>query len=269
MGNKDLKSSNKGYTIIILILIIAVAAVIFFIVHNNKNDIKSQVFSAANYEELMNEISIELHGTDEIYYLGYAIMYNAVKEGAASGMVGGDAEEAMYESIYGRRVQDLINEGKDLMRKNDVTIDEFKKQIEENEKDESVSNAKQNTTPTNSSTNSSTNQANNKNQTSSSQTEKPQSNTANKNNSTEKKEETSSKPEKSNTTSSVSVGNRNALTRAKEYLNVMAFSKEGTFTITYFALVLFENKFDANEGREIKNIKRKLKIFIFYTPQFF
>lgn len=130
MENRNLKKSNKGYTIIILILIIAVAAVLFFIVRNNKNDIRSQVFSAENFEELMNEISVELHGTDDIYYLGYAIMYNAMKEGFASAMVGGEPEEAMYESIYGRRVQDLINEGKDLMRKNDVTIEEFKEQVE-------------------------------------------------------------------------------------------------------------------------------------------
>ena len=34
------------------------------------------------------------------------------------------------KSFFGKTVQDMINEGKNLMKENNVSIDEYKKQIE-------------------------------------------------------------------------------------------------------------------------------------------
>ncbi len=48
-------------------------------------------------------------------------------------------ESAMYVNIYGKTIQDLINEGKELMKENESTIDEFKENLENLEDTNSIS----------------------------------------------------------------------------------------------------------------------------------
>lgn len=44
---------------------------------------------------------------------------------------GSEDESAMYASIYGKTVQQLIDEGKQLMEENNITLDQYKQNLEE------------------------------------------------------------------------------------------------------------------------------------------
>lgn len=77
----------------------------------------------------MDEISEKMHDTDDIYYLSYAMMYYMMWDGIASAFTGGEDESAMYVNIYDKKVGELINEGKEFMESNGVTIDKFRNQV--------------------------------------------------------------------------------------------------------------------------------------------
>ena len=44
-------------------------------------------------------------------------------------MAGTEDESEMYVNIYGKTVQQLIDEGKQLMEENDISLDEYKSKI--------------------------------------------------------------------------------------------------------------------------------------------
>lgn len=138
-----MKKGNKiGLYIIISFVIILGIGIICFVNSKNNLDnydtkdtifsktIKDEVITADNYDEIMDKIEQELKKDEELYYLSYSLMYYITKDGLASAFTNPDDESAMYVNIYGKTVKQLIEEGKQLMIDNNITIEEYKQQIE-------------------------------------------------------------------------------------------------------------------------------------------
>ena len=134
MPNHGERKSNKLMLILIFFIIVVVAVIGVYFLSNNKaisQSIRNEVITAENYEEIMNNLKTEMKNDEEIYYLSYSIMYYMFEDGFASAFTNPDDETAMYKRIYGKTVQQLIDEGKQLMKDNDMTIEKFKKSLEE------------------------------------------------------------------------------------------------------------------------------------------
>ena len=112
----DTKKKTKVVIIVFLIILVT---------------IRKETITAENYEEIFNRISEELKDTDDIYYLSYSVMYYMMKDGISSTLNGNEDENAMYVNIYEKTVQQLIDEGKQLMIDNNVSIEEFKENIKD------------------------------------------------------------------------------------------------------------------------------------------
>ncbi len=99
---------------------------------NTSKSIKNEVITAENYEKLMNQAEQEFTENDEeIYYLSYAVMYYIMTDGMEAALSGSEDESEMYVNIYGKTVQQLIDEGKKLMEENNVSLDEYKQKIKD------------------------------------------------------------------------------------------------------------------------------------------
>ena len=152
MSNSVTKKKNLAIYIIVIIIIIAIVGVgLYFVLGqdttetsntNNLNNststsgealgknIKEEVITAENYEEILNRIENEISEDDEdIYYLSYAMMYYMFSSGISSAVAGNDVETEMYSEIYGKTIQQLIDEGKQLMEENDVPLEEYKESL--------------------------------------------------------------------------------------------------------------------------------------------
>ena len=144
MARREKSESNKGAAIVVIILIIIVIASIVYWVNKSNNDVDSnaeiaetntsvlnETITEENFDELTEEIASELGETDELYYFSYATMYYMMVDGFSSAFSEEDVETAMYANIYGKTAEDLISEGKELMQENDITIDEWKANLED------------------------------------------------------------------------------------------------------------------------------------------
>ena len=99
---------------------------------NTSKSIKNEVITAENKEKLMNQAEQEFTEDDEeIYYLSYAVMYYIMTDGMEAALSGSEDESEMYVNIYGKTVQQLIDEGKQLMEENNVSLDEYKQKIKD------------------------------------------------------------------------------------------------------------------------------------------
>ena len=125
---------GKGIAIVIIaivvILIVALGMVALMMI-NGQNKIKSEVITADNYDEIIARIDKELEGQDDLYYLSYSVMYHIMQDSMTSALSeeGEANKNEIYASVYGKSVQELIDEGKELMRKNNVTIEQFKEEL--------------------------------------------------------------------------------------------------------------------------------------------
>lgn len=137
------KKGKKNLYIIIGLIIVVLGIGAVFILNLNGSDnsvdtgnsvfsksIKDEVITAENYDEIMDRIGQELTNDEELYYISYSVMYYIVKDGLSSAFTNPDDENAMYVNIYGKTVKKLIEEGKQLMQDNNMTIEEYKQQLE-------------------------------------------------------------------------------------------------------------------------------------------
>jgi hypothetical protein len=142
MGKTENRNKSTAFYIILTIVIIAILSVaIYFIVNQSATStsggistksIKNETITAENYEEMMNKIDAEFNENDEeLYYLTYSMMYYMVQDGLSSALTNSTDDSAMYTSIYGKTVQQLIDEGKTLMKENNVTLEQYKESINE------------------------------------------------------------------------------------------------------------------------------------------
>lgn len=100
------------------------------VINISSNPKKDTVVSKESYDEIMDKMDEYIETEEEAYYLSYSIMYYMSKDGIAAALAGNEDEDAMYVNIYGKTVQKLIDEGKQLMKDNNVTLEEYKKQLE-------------------------------------------------------------------------------------------------------------------------------------------
>lgn len=129
----DTKKKTKVVIIVFLIILVTIVVGRFFLIKKGifLSNIRKETITAENYEEIFNRISEELKDTDDIYYLSYSVMYYMMKDGISSTLNGNEDENAMYVNIYEKTVQQLIDEGKQLMIDNNVSIEEFKENIKD------------------------------------------------------------------------------------------------------------------------------------------
>ena len=129
----DTKKKTKVVIIVFFIILVTIVVGGFFLIKKGifLSNIRKETITAENYEEIFNRISEELKDTDDIYYLSYSVMYYMMKDGIASKLNGNEDENAMYVNIYEKTVQQLIDEGKQLMIDNNVSIEEFKENIKD------------------------------------------------------------------------------------------------------------------------------------------
>lgn len=140
MANHATKKKSTAVYVILTIIVIAILGVaLYFILNQDTNstsggifgkNIKNETITAENYEEMMDRISQEFDENDEdIYYLSYSMMYYMMRDGMSSALSGNEDESAMYSNIYGKTIQQLIDEGKQLMEENDITLEQYKENL--------------------------------------------------------------------------------------------------------------------------------------------
>lgn len=119
----------QGVSLIILIIIVAIilCAILIFKSMNSTSINSSKlntIVTADNYITIGNMFN---ENQDELYYFTYACLYYSFTERLTTGI---DEATAM-QKIYGKTVQQLVDEGKQLMKDNNITIEQYKKQLKE------------------------------------------------------------------------------------------------------------------------------------------
>ena len=131
------KSKTGLYVAIIVIVAVALIAGAWFLLGNKgtvdifSKSIKNEVITAENYEEVTKKFQEEVGESDELYYVGYAMFYYMMKDGMAAAFEPNADESAVYANIYGKTMKQLIEEGKQLMKDNNVTIEQFKQGMQD------------------------------------------------------------------------------------------------------------------------------------------
>ena len=126
MENQETKS-KKGLVIAIVVVLVVALGVGGYFIFRNSFGIRGEKFTAENIDELMDRVSTELKDSDDMYYLSYSMMYYMMRDGLSSALTGD--EDAMYKNIYGKTENKLISEGKDLMKENNITLDQYKENV--------------------------------------------------------------------------------------------------------------------------------------------
>lgn len=92
--------------------------------------VKKEEITAENYEKISKKVTEELEDTDDTYYFSYACMYYIMKDGFTQEYMTTQDESLLYKNIYNKTVQNLIDEGKELMKDNNITVEQYKQQLE-------------------------------------------------------------------------------------------------------------------------------------------
>jgi hypothetical protein len=101
-------------------------------IFKNNKDYLTKTITEENYEQIMNELNGELRNNEDIYYCSYSTMYYIIKDGMASAFTNDETlNKDMYKNIYGKTVKQLIEEGKQLMKSENITLEDFKKQLQD------------------------------------------------------------------------------------------------------------------------------------------
>lgn len=95
------------------------------------NNYKTKTITAENYDEIMDEVGEKMKDDDNLYYASYSILYYITQDGMAQAFNGDYNEQEMYKRIYGKNIKKLIEEGKQLMKDNNVTLEEYKKSLDD------------------------------------------------------------------------------------------------------------------------------------------
>lgn len=138
-----MRKNNDGkvlYIIIVLIVIALIGGGVYLALNNNENittsgsiftkSLKDEVVTAENYEEIKQKMENELK-EDELYYASYAMLTYITQDGLTNLLNIEEDDSAMYVRIYGKTVKQLIDEGKQLMKENDMTIEKYKESLEQ------------------------------------------------------------------------------------------------------------------------------------------
>ena len=121
--------NQKGITLInvILILLIFIIGAILFKIIINGNSIENITLSKDNFQGTLkeyanNEYSNTEGASDDLAYVMYAIFNYSMIDSMSNNFEFDD----QLTIIYGKTINELKKEGKELMKKNDVQIETFK-----------------------------------------------------------------------------------------------------------------------------------------------
>lgn len=128
MRNRE-RGSAIVYVIIAVIVIALAGLAIYYILE--ESDVKNEVITAENINDILEVIEKRAKKDDELYYVNYAIMYHIMQNGIADQSGAKKDKNELYKNIYGKTVQELINEGKELMEENSITLKQFKEGLQE------------------------------------------------------------------------------------------------------------------------------------------
>ena len=133
------RSKTGAHIIIILFVVLLLGGGIYFVVNNNTNtntsagifnkSIKDEIVTAENYEELTKKVAEKMSEDEELYYFSYSIMYYIMKDGLTEEYLRTQEESLLYKNIYNKTVKKLISEGKQLMKENNITVEQYKQKL--------------------------------------------------------------------------------------------------------------------------------------------
>ena len=116
------------YVLIAVIVIALAGLAVYYILE--ESDIKNKEITAENINEILEVIEKRAKKDEELYYVNYAMMYHIMQNGIADQNANQKDKNEIYKNIYGKTVKELINEGKELMQKNDITLEQFKSGVQ-------------------------------------------------------------------------------------------------------------------------------------------
>lgn len=124
---------NKKVVMIVVAVVVAIAVIVggCLLLSSGKSSLKKEVVSQENYEAILDKVGKKFGESDEAYYYTYACIYYTAKAGFTEEYLQGKDESLLYKEIVGKTVQQLMDEGKQLMEENNVTIESYKQQLEE------------------------------------------------------------------------------------------------------------------------------------------
>ena len=124
---------NKKVLMIVVAVVVAIAIIVggFLLLSSGKSSLKKEVVSQENYETILDEVEKKFGESDETYYYTYACIYYTAKAGFTEEYLQSKDESMLYKDIAGKTVQQLMDEGKQLMEENNVTIEEYKEKLTE------------------------------------------------------------------------------------------------------------------------------------------
>lgn len=91
---------------------------------------KNKTITAENHDEIMNEAKEKMKDSDELYYFTYAYLYYWAQGMQESYADNYDMNDVYKDRIYGKTINDLIKEGKQLMKDNNTDVEKFKQDME-------------------------------------------------------------------------------------------------------------------------------------------
>ena len=134
MEEQTKKKNTKvivGIVIAVIVVIVALVVVGIFLLKGEGDKIRQETLTAENFETVMNKLETSMQSEDDLYYFTYAATYYIMKDGMAAALEGKTDESEMYVNIYGKTVQQLMDEGKQIAEENNLTIEQVREQVDE------------------------------------------------------------------------------------------------------------------------------------------
>lgn len=126
-GSKNVK---KVISIILAIFVIAVLIVGGYFIFVKNGNIRNKLITEENYEKITEQITNELKDSDDAYYYTYACINYMSKSGLTEEYLNSKDDKLLYKDIYNKTVGQLIEEGKTMLNESEMTLEQFKEQVE-------------------------------------------------------------------------------------------------------------------------------------------
>lgn len=125
------KKSKKIIAIIITLIVVAILIIGgYFIFVKKVGNVRNKLITAENYNQITEQVTEELTDSDDAYYFIYACITYMSEAGLTEEYLYNQNDNILFKEIYNKTVNQLIEEGKTMMEENDVTLEQFKQQVE-------------------------------------------------------------------------------------------------------------------------------------------
>ena len=133
MEEQTKKKSSKVVVYVIIAIFVVVALIVggFFLLKGQGDKIRQETITAENFETVMNKLETSMQSEDDLYYFTYAATYYIVRDAMTAAAAGKTDESEMYVNIYGKTVQQLMDDGRRIAEENNLSLEQVKEQIDE------------------------------------------------------------------------------------------------------------------------------------------